>query len=466
MQPHKRWWKESVGYDAPLIRYSSLLGRNQILILDPEIIKDILTAPASKSTARFIRPQFFLPDIIGNGLVTLEGEEWMKHRRIIQPSFSISFLKEALDGSVPPRVGKFIQLWKEAGEKREIDLASHLSALTLDIIGDVAFSHDFGGVQDVEKWASSDSDKPELSDPLISSMIELLKPSIVRVMFFVLGLSSLDRKLNPTTRRAISEINKTIDKIMHHAKEKLSSANGPSKTSKSVLQLLFDAAASESSGGEPNLNDAELRDELKTFLLAGHETTSTWCYWALYALSKWPDVQEKLYQEVSQVASDMKGSISLEHIEKMDYLDAFLNETLRFFPPVGLTSRVNQYEETIAKYKIPPGTNLIIPIHLMHRHPKYWDNPDDFWPERWLKDEKLASSGLDTRGFKFLPFGAGGHACIGYRFAQIEAKLIIAEIVRSLRVEIAPSQRDVVHTFTTIVTMKAKPPLKIVARSR
>ena len=113
---------------------------------------------------------------------------------------------------------------------------------------------------------------------------------------------------------------------------------------------------------------------------------------------------------------------------------------------------------------MPKNTQFAIMTHLLHRNPKYWTDPDTFSPERWLKEEKLV--GMDTRGFTFLPFGAGGHNCIGYKFATYEAKLIMAHMIRALRVEIAPSQRDVEHTFTTIITMKAKPTLKVVVKPR
>ena len=470
MEPHRRWLKELVGNDAPVVRYSTLLGRTQILVLDHEIVEEILTAPAGKDTARFQKPFFFLPEIIGKGLVTLEGEEWVKQRRIIQPSFSVAYLKESLETSVPGRVEKFVDLWKKAGEKREIDVASHLSALTLDVIGETGFSHDFQGLKDIEEWANVNSEKPELSDPLILAMTNLLKPSLLRVFLYVIGLQDLDGIANPVTKKAKTEVNRTVDNILRFAKEKLTANDGTSssKRSKSVLQLLFNARDAESTSGKAALTDEELRDEIKTMILAGHETTSTWCHWALYALSKWPDVQEKLYQEVTKVAPTSTDRITIEDVEKMDYLNAFLNETLRLFPPVGMLIRQNQYNERIAGHEIPPETMLVIPIHLIHRHPKYWKQPDEFVPERWLNDEKVSKGGggLETFRFTFLPFGAGGHACIGYRFAQLEAKLIMANIVRSLRVEIAPSQRDVEHTFTTIVTMKSKPPLKIVVKSR
>ncbi|CAB9496959.1 Psoralen synthase (Fragment) [Seminavis robusta] len=488
MAPHKKWWKE-VGPDAPVIRYSQALGSNSLLILDKEIIKEILTAPATKNDCRFKKPIFALPNIIGYGLVTLEGEEWAKHRRIIQPAFSVSFLKEALSISVPPKVQTFIQYWLEAGEGQEIDLASHLSALTLDVIGDAGFSYDTNGLKDIKAWSmavqksrqagdnnDTSLESPELTDPLITSFMAFLKPNLLRVVLFITNTSFLDKFINPETIRIRSAMDNTVEGIMQNAKklnqqEMDNASSSPNKSSsKSLLQLLLNASDPEaSSHGRNVLSDRELKDELKTFLLAGHETTSTWCYWAFYAMAKHPDVQEKVFQDVMKNLKDPNSHddpVTLEEAKNMEYLSALLNEVLRLYPPVGMMVRRNSYEEKMAGYQIPKGTNLVLSVHLLHRNPKYWPEPEAFKPERWLENGEAGSGGMDTKNFTFLPFGAGGHNCVGYKFATYEAKMIVAQMVRALRVEIAPSQRDVEHTFTNIVTMKAKPGLKIVFKAR
>ena len=493
MAPHKLWLQQ-LPPDTPLMRYNSLLGRNMVMILDPTILRDILTAPASKNDCRFYKPMFFFPSIIGKGLVTLEGEEWVKHRRLIQPAFGVSFLKQALDASVAPKTETFCALWNTAGPHQEIDVATHLAALTLDIIGDVGFSHDCQGLKDMEGWAAAVASQggdspitvasPELSDPLITSMTALLKPDLLRVFTYLTGLGWLDPLINPKTRRVRAALNDSVEKIIVNARHLDNSNNSgmdntsPKKRRRSLLQVLMQPkdgeplqSTSKTSKTTPTaLTDGELRDELKTFLLAGHETTSTWCYWAMFAMAKYPDVQEKLYQDVMKLAPKT-GNISLEQVENMDYLNAFLQECLRLYPPVGMMVRMNRYEERFAGYKVPAGTNLVIPVHLLHRHPKYWGpDADVFQPERWLVDKNgiggVSGGGIDTKGFTFLPFSTGGHNCIGYKFATMEAKLILAHMVRALRVEIAPSQRDVKHTFTTLITMKTKPGLKVVVKQR
>ena len=155
--------------------------------------------------------------------------------------------------------------------------------------------------------------------------------------------------------------------------------------------------------------------------------------------------------------------ITLEQVETMDYLAAFLQEVLRLYSPVGLTFRLNRYPEKLGGYTIPEGTALCVPIHLMHRHPKYWEDPESFLPERWIHSPV---AGMDNRAFTFLPFGAGGHGCIGYRFATYEAKLIVAHIVRALKVEVAPSQRDIDHVLAPLIVTRTTPRLKVVVKPR
>lgn len=476
MAPHKIWWKE-IGYDAPIMRYSSALGQNMIAVFDPEIIKEILTAPASKNDCRFFKPIFFLPTILGQGLVTLEGEEWMKHRRLITPAFSVSYLKDALNACVPEKVMTFLKHWIDAGVGQEIDVATHLSALTLDVIGDAGFSYDCNGLSGIEAWAESakqhkesgeETAPPELTDPLITSMTALMKPDFFRMCLYLSGFGKLDGLLNPKTIRVKNALNEAVDGIVTNARQgalQNGAQNGKSKT-KSLIHLLLNAKDPDTSDpSKPGLSDMELRDELKTFLLAGHETTSTWMYWAMFAMAKYPDAQEKLYQDVmAHAPKDLADPITLEQAESMEYLSDFLLEVLRLFPPVGMMVRLNRSDEKFAGYTIPKNTSFVIPVHLLHRNPKHWTDPETFSPERWV--ESKASTGIDTRGFTFLPFGAGGHNCIGYKFATYEAKLILAHMVRALRVETAPSQRETQHTFTTIITMKAKPGLKVAVKPR
>ncbi|KAL7566300.1 hypothetical protein ACA910_013626 [Epithemia clementina (nom. ined.)] len=475
MEPHKRWWKDA-GMDARAIHYTMSFWNPSLLVLDKDIIRTILTSPYGKEKTRFRKITRMLSDLLGDGLVTLQGPDWMRHRRMLQPSFSTSFLRDSLNQSVPSKVNRFVQCWERGTkliEDREIELNSHLSALTLDIIGDVAFSHNFNALDSLEEWSNDqyqnreqgdkdiqeDDDKlAAIGDPLVNHFTNTLRINYITIICSLTGLIYINRYINPQLRRGRYFLDKEVDRVVANAKKENTKC-------KSILQLMLHAQDQETKDDSNNdrLSDTELRDEVKTFIVAGHETTSTWIYWALYTMAIYPDVQTRLFEDVIKHAPAAVEEILMEQVEKMDYLNVFLLEVLRLYPPAGFFSRVNTHEENFDGIIIPAGTRISISPHLMHRHPKYWDDPEDFKPERWYDN---SDEELEHRRFAFLPFSTGGRGCIGQQFATMEAKLILAPLVRAFRVAIAPSQRSTEFKFATSVTMKTKPRLKICLKKR
>ncbi|KAL3921239.1 MAG: hypothetical protein SGILL_002851 [Bacillariaceae sp.] len=476
MDPHQRWVKEIAGWDAPFLFYTLMFGMPSVLIMDKEIVREVLTAPYGKQPMRFVKQVPFLKNILGEGLVTLQGPDWMRHRSILQPAFLRQALKETLTSVVPPMAKQLVDSWKLAGEGREIDVSSHLSALTLDVIGRVAFSHEFCALESIERWAKTPSEDDEggmlsdLDDPLIRAFTELFKFTWIGTLAFALNQPWISRNFNRRTINGRKALNGAVDDIIEEAKKQQSQpkpSNG-SKTTKSLLQIMMEVAHEEGPPGSKKwLDDLELRDEVKTFVFAGHETTQTWCYQAIYSLCQYPDIQEKAYLDIRKHVKPNEP-ITLEHVENMEYFNAFLQEVLRMFPPIGAFPRASTQVETFGtKYKIQAGTRILISIYMLHHHPKYWKDPETFSPERWIfaSDQEREKFMSDIR-FAFLPFSAGGRNCIGQRFATIEAKLILAELMRSFVFKVAPSQSDTKFTLTSFVALKTKPRLKVVVKER
>lgn len=499
MTPHLRWWNDlrnsSTACNSeeeskssppiPLLGYSSILGRYNVVILDPDIVKLVLTESASKEHVRFPKNYILLRLLIGDGLVSLEGTKWGHHRRIIGPAFQTHVLRDTLCQSVPIRTQQLIRAWKRASSGSVIHLASHLSALTLDIIGDVAFSHDFRATQTIERWAEASANEAntihatirgndqqqsqqleDFTDPLIQSLNDCLKSTLSTYIFLLLDLSWLEQRfLNRNAIRSRHLLNQAVDNIINAARNKDTMKNDVKTTEKkgtSILKLLL-RANSESSANNKALSDEELRDETKTFILAGHETTSTWCHWALYALAKYPEVQQKLFDDVAKHSpSDISSPITLQQVEQMTYLTAFLSEVLRMYPPIPIFHRFTSQWEKFGEYDIPPKTRIVIPVYLLHHHPDHWTNPDAFLPERWLDAEEN-----DKRNrFSFLPFSAGGRSCIGQRFAEIEARMIVTNIVREFAIQLAPCMRDKEINLTAFTILRAKPTIQICVKPR
>ncbi|KAL3908800.1 MAG: hypothetical protein SGILL_008344 [Bacillariaceae sp.] len=485
MAPHKEWIKQ-LSNDRkdnsvpPLISYSYLLGRYSILVLDCDIVQEILMENAAREPLRFPKRYGFLQQIAGSGLATLEGEQWSRHRRIFQPCFQPSFLREQLQAVVPPLVDRFILAWEMAAKQdKVIDVATHMAALTLDILGQASFAHDFQGVTTVEEWAFEtrddnsidDDDLGEIPDPLIQALTASFKINPLQIFLELLGLASWINVLDVKARKSRQMLDQAAQNILDNARKNLSGskegATACSGKRTSLLErMLWASNRDKDASNVParnQLSENELREEIASFVVAGHETTSSWCMWAIYALALYPDLQEKVYEDVRNnlVSGGSTDSIQLDDVRKMEYFQAFLNEVLRLYSPVGMIFRFTSRDECWHGYDIPPNTRLVIPIHLLHRHADHWARPDELDPERWLIKSASASAGRQRHRCSFLPFSEGPRNCIGYRFAEDEAKLILSNLILKFRFSLDKSTQESGTSFTIFIAMKSKPPVKI-----
>jgi cytochrome P450 len=469
MAPHQRWLKElhDAGVETPLLHYTGLFGRHFIMVLDADEVKRVVTAPAQTDPPLFPKGLAYLQNVLGNGLVTLEGSQWHRHRRIIQPAFSNHFLQKSLDTIIPDLVERMSCSWR-ANPNVDIDISGHMSALTLDIIGKVAFSHEFLALESVEKWSKGGSCDIELNDPLIKSFYSSLTPSIIRMILVNMRLTFLEKYIlrDKYNAKVIldcavkSVVEKAQLKYKRHQKYASNGVDADDGEVKCLLEEMFDAMDSRHN----TLSLQELQGETKTFLIAGHETTATLSTWFIYCAIKYPHALELARKDVSMHAPK-EGKIGIESTEKMTYLEAFINEVLRLHPPVGMVVRSTSRHINIRGELIPPGTRVVIPIWLLHRDPKYWTDPLEFKPERWLKTSEKDPL---FHHFAFLPFSAGGRNCIGQRFAMFEAKLILAPLIRDFDFELSPSLDGVDIKLSCFITIKCSPPMlvRVTPRSR
>ena len=362
-----------------------------------------------------------------------------------------------------------------------IEVSSHMSALTLDVLGQASFAHDFGGVTTVEEWAQRDTQVEggdslgEIPDPLVQVLSKSFNITPVKILLELLGLSTWTNTVDRKARRTRQVLDEAAGEIVQNARRACSTSVGTqttrsvesprSKQSRSLLeQMLRATKTDECANSVPSrnqLSEQELREEIASFVVAGHETTSTWCMWALYAIALDPVMQEKVYKDIcSNVASnDTLEPIRLNDVEKMEYFQALLKEVLRFYTPVGMLFRYSTRQENWHGYTVPPDTRLCIPIHLLHRHADHWERPSDFDPGRWLG----SSDGYEA---SFFPFSVGPQNCIGFRFAEAEAKIILANLIRKFRVSLDDSTAQSGVSFTIFVAMKSKFPIKITLSQR
>lgn len=270
MAPQQRWLQEA-GPQTRLLHYTVFFGRHFICVMDVDGVKQVLSHKDGVARPRFIKGLGYLGKLMGRGLVTIDGADWQRHRKIIEPSFHSQLLKEALSSCIPDYVDRMINAWKvQVGS--EIDLPSHFAALSLDILGTVAFSHDFRSMDSVEQWAKDANYQVELNDPLVRSLYANMMPSKLKMLLIRSRLLSLEKIISPESHQSMVILNQAVDDVVKRARSRHDSQDETSSKAKCFLQLLFDAEL-----GSPHglLSHEELREETKTFLIAGKRPTKS-----------------------------------------------------------------------------------------------------------------------------------------------------------------------------------------------
>jgi cytochrome P450 len=462
MKPQERWWKEA-GIDTPLIHWTGVFGQHFIMPLDADCVKQVLTSECHINPI-YKKNYLVVKKCIGDGLITANGATWHRHRRIIQPAFENKLIENSLNAHVPGIVNRLITSWKTKGTDKDIDISSHFSAIALDILGQVAFSYDFQATNALERWASDMNFSAKPQHPLINALYKELMPNMVRVLLASFNLHHFDDTIIRSSRESRKILNEAVEAVVRKAQLDYSQSK-ESDNQNCLLNILFDA---EDDGhirhGKRTLSFKELQDETKTFLVAGHETTSTLCASAVHCLTKYPLIQKLVFEEIMNHASK-EGTITLDMIGKMVYFDAFMHEVLRLCPPVGMIARVvTRRTNLLLGESLPAGTRIEIPIYLLHRHPKYWTDPEEFKPERWLRQHESREKKFHR--FAFLPFSAGGRNCIGQRMGIYEAKLILAPIIREFEMMLSPSLENVDLKLVNFITLKPIPSVKVRVKRR
>ena len=256
----QRWWKES-NY-APLLSYTSLFARWVVIPCDPDLVKKILTAPSAQEPVRYYKKFDFFRDMLGDGLVSLEGKTWSRHRRILQPCFQTGLVRDALNAAVPSKVESLIQSWKKS-EGRVIDVYAHMSAITLDILGEVSFAHDFKALHTITQWANdSEADEiGEIQDPMMKSLAKAFKPKLIWIALTMLKMGWL-RRIDSMRNEMKNLMDEAAEDIIKAAKESKSGTN-----KHSLIHKMLDATSKD--GDRNALSIQELKNELKMFIVAG-----------------------------------------------------------------------------------------------------------------------------------------------------------------------------------------------------
>ncbi|KAL8277134.1 hypothetical protein RQP46_010462 [Phenoliferia psychrophenolica] len=435
----ERAWAEKYG---PVVRFRSVLGENRLIMTDPAALTHVLVTHAydwPKPAERFS----FVHKYIGQGVLFAEGDQHRRQRKIMAPAFAPSALRE-LTPTFFEKAYKLRDLWMDLVEKGASDPAAFknseklqayedskagseggvvievykwMSRVTLDIIGTTGFSYDFNSLDDA---------KTPLGDAIRGMASSSVKPPSLFMLLFIFKFVWIFNYITPPKRikaveRAFEAIDRESGKIIERKKQDIADGVEPSGGGKDLLTLLLNANTGDA---KSRMSDAELRGQLPTFIIAGHETTSTSLTWTLWTLARHPDVQDRLRKELRdarrKASEEGRSELESDELNSLKYLDAVCREILRVESPVENVLRRAAHDDLIPLSQpilgrsgnlisaIPVRAGQVILINTSapnHNKAVFGEDADLFRPERWLEGkvgEKVQGVGLFSQLMTFL----------------------------------------------------------------
>jgi len=393
------------------IHYYDFRGQNQMMIADPEAIQQITVSQAQKfvKNADYTDTKRGLARFLGNGLLTNEGDAWKRQRKLMQPAFH----HKRIEGYAEHIVGSTTAMVDGWQGQTTIPIAEALMALTLRIVVKSLFA------------AEADADTEQIGEAMdiiqdFTNDMHLLP-------------TWLPTPLELRARRAVKLLDEVIYRLIKRRREE-------GEDRGDLLSMLLQTTDEE---GIP-MSDKQIRDELVTLYLAGHETTANVLNWTFYLLAQNSTQRKALQTEIDGVLGGRLPTLS--DLKRLPYTEQVVKEAMRLYPPAWVFSRMAIEDTVLGGYLIPQGSTIVVSLYHTHRHTALWGaDADQFIPERFAPErEKLIPR------YAYLPFGAGARICIGNMFAMMEAQLILATIVQRVDLALHPGQEVKVDAKLTM----------------
>lgn len=384
-----------------------------LLLAHPDHIRHVLHDHQRNYDKRTI-DYAMLRRLLGDGLLTSDGAYWYRQRRLIAPIFH----RQRVAGFCNLMVSSTLEMleqWEAIAQSgAPFDVAAEMARLTLTIVAKALFSAD------------------------VSNDAETIGAALTEVNRQFGEFSPLDLIPLPTPRKrrfraALRALDQVVDKIIDQRRRS-------AHRNEDLLSMLLDAVDQETN---QVMTPRQVRDEVLTLLLAGHETTANALAWTWYLLSQNPEAERKLNHEIASVLGERApGGPDLP---QLPYTRMVVEESMRLYPPAWAISRRAIDDDEIGGYRVPRKTNIIICSFVTHRHPAFWQEPERFEPERF---SSARSAGRPN--FAYLPFGGGPRICIGNGFAITEVQLIVATVAQRYRLRLAPGHPVELYPLVTL----------------
>lgn len=352
-----------------------------------------------------------LSEVFGQGLLTSEGDLWRRQHRIIRPMFTKQSVNSFTD-TVVDATERMLDRWSE--QQGTIDLLEEMEWLTLIIIGEAMFS------ADMDAYAT---DIRDALRTLRARFTERNDPT-----------TRVDDDPDPETVAA----RETLDRIVY---ELIDERRGQTGRYDDLLSMLMSATDEETGA---TMDDETVRDQIMTFLLAGHETTAAALTWTWYLLSKNNEIHRQLHHSVASIDT----SSPTDALAELGYAKRCVQEGMRIYPPVPVFAREAVERDSIDGHEIPAGGNVLLSQYVIHRDADVWHAPNEYRPDRFAPENEA-----DRIPYSYFPFGGGPRMCIGRQFSLMEARLILGRTVDEYKLELESPPVDQAVDVSSAVTM-------------
>ena len=405
------------------------VGFHSVVVAHPEGIKRVLAGNATN----YIKGKTYdgVRKVIGNGVLALEGDAWKKRRSLLQPAFHRAALGKLTEAMVESGARHFDALLeRHDGESFSLDAHRDMVKLTLDVVIAALFGRELVGAA-------------EISFEALGAALELVSEQGNGVVLPSWVPTPSNRKFHRTMR----EVDTAVFKVIEAGRRR----EGLDGTLLSMLMASRDAETSEP------LSDRDLRDEIFTMFVAGHETTALTLTWLFTLLDGRPDVLTAMREEVDRVLGDRDPTF--DDVPKLVYLRQVVDETLRLRGPVAMNARNAVADDEIMGFRIREGDVVMPFFYATHRHPEFWQDPERFDPSRFSPEHAQK-----RHVWSYIPFSNGQRRCIGDMFSLVETVVLLAQLLRRFELTVAPGQSEVKPV--AMVTVRPDRPVNISLRAR
>ena len=386
------------------------------LVNHPDFVRPVLAQNYEHFSKRTIDYRV-LARVMGNGLVSNDGPHWVRQRKLMQPLFSNRNIS-AFDQTINALTSALMTQWDTRVGDETIWVDREMGKLTFQIVGATLFG------SDIEQHASE-----------VAEIIEVVNQQTQEMRALMTLYSWIPTPYNLKWNRAMTRLNKIVYSM-------IASRRRDGVGDNDILDRLINARDEETGEG---MDETQMRDEVVTLMLAGHETSANALAWTLYLVASHPDVEAQLTEVLATTLNGAPATAA--DLAQLPYLKQVVQESMRLYPPVWAYARRSEQEEEFDGYVLPAKAYVGIVPYALHRHPEFWPQPERFDPDRFQPNRSES-----RHSYCYLPFAAGPRTCIGAGMAMLETQLVLAQILQRFKIHIVPD-----HPIETIAKVTLKP---------